>query len=71
LTVSDCVFSGNSAGGSRGAGGGLNNIGTATVKDSVFSGNSAGGAGGGISGLQGLIQSGNTFTGNSPDNYPH
>ena len=71
LTVSDCVFSGNSAGGSRGAGGGLNNIGTATVSDCVFSGNSTGGFGGGISGLEGLIQSGNNFTGNSPDDFSH
>ena len=71
MTVSDCVFSGNSAGGTRGAGGGLNNIGTATVSDCVFSGNSAGDFGGGISGLEGLIQSGNNFTGNSPDDFSH
>jgi len=65
-TVSGSSFSNNSAGVN---GGGIANEsgGTATVSGNSFSNNSAGTDGGGIFNSGMLTQSGNSFTGNSPD----
>jgi hypothetical protein len=70
LTVTNCTFSGNSAGGNTvngGTGGGIfNNDGTLTVANSTFTGNSANGAGGGIDNESGtLTLTNSTFFGNS------
>jgi hypothetical protein len=65
LTVNDSTFIHNSAGLD---GGGIFNAGTLTVNDSTFISNSAGHDGGGIKdSSRSLNQSGNTFTGNSPN----
>ena len=50
-------------------GGGLfnNSFGTATVSDSTFTSNSASVDGGGIKNFGTLTQTGNIFTGNSPN----
>ena len=55
-------------------GGGIYNTGTLTVRDSTFTGNSAGTDGGGIFNDLGgmLMQNGNIFTDNQPNNVgPH
>ena len=62
LTVTHCIFSGNS--GSSWSGGGINNSGTATVTNSTFSGNSAAG-GSGISNSGTLTVTNSTFHNNS------
>jgi hypothetical protein len=66
VSVSNSTFISNSAT----DGGGLYNAGSSTVSvsGSTFTSNSAGVNGGGMSNFGVLIQSGNTFTGNHPDN---
>ncbi len=67
LTVSNCTFSGNTAGGAGGAI--FNDAGTLTVNNSTFSGNTSGpgGAGGGIFNNVGaqLTVNNSTFSGNT------
>ena len=66
LTVTNSIFSGNSAT-QGGVGGGIYNNSTLTVTNSTFSGNSAtqGGAGGGIFNLGTLTVTNSTFSGNT------
>jgi predicted outer membrane repeat protein len=63
MTLTDCSFSGNGAGG----GGGIGNQGTMTLTDCSLSGNSAGGYGGGISSTGTMTLTDCSLSGNSAE----